>query len=201
MSPSASASVTAAGRFARGSRRHSRRGRALEEIQWREARGEAGAPGRRQHMVGAGHVVADGLRCVAAEEDGAGAGHGLGQPGGLGHSELQVLGREAIDQRRRLVEGADHDDRAVIAPARGGDVRARQPRQMRRHRLRHTVCERPVVGDEDRLRVAVVLGLGEQVRGDPFRLVGVVGDHQDSEGPAIMSMPTVPKTRRLAAAT
>ena len=116
---------------------------------------------------------------MPAEEDGTGAGHGVGEPGGLCHRELQVLGCQPVDQRRRLVERADDDDRAVVAPARSRDVGAREPRQMRRHRLGHPVRERPVVGDQDRLRVAVVLGLGEQVRSDPLRLVGAIRDHQD----------------------
>src|SRR5581483_10681196 len=45
--------------------------RALHEVEHAQARGEAGAARRRQHVVGAGHIVADHLRRVPPEEDGA----------------------------------------------------------------------------------------------------------------------------------
>ena len=44
-------------------------------------------------------------------------------------------------------------------------------------------AEGGVVGDQDRLRGRVVLGLGEQVGGDPVRIVGAVGDDQHLRGP------------------
>ena len=50
------------------------------------------------------------------------------------------------------------------------------------HRIRHLGGEGAVVRDQDRLGVFVMLGLREQVRGDPFRLIGAIGDHQDLGG-------------------
>ena len=58
--------------------------RALHEVEHAEAGGETGRAGRRQHMVRAADVVADGFGRVGAEEDGAGvadaAGERVGRP-------------------------------------------------------------------------------------------------------------------------
>jgi hypothetical protein len=69
------------------------------------------------------------------------------------------------------------------------------------HRLGHSLPERSVIGDQDRLRALVMLGLAQKVDGDPVGVIVGIRDHEDFGGPAIMSMPTLPNTRRLAAAT
>ena len=61
------------------------------------------------------------------------------------------------------------------APAIG---RARQRRELRRDRLLDRVGERGVVGDQDRLRAGVVLGLRQQIGGDPVGIAGLVGEDQ-----------------------
>ena len=78
--------------------------RALHEVEHAEAGGEAGAARRRQHVVGAGDVVADHLGRVRAEEDGAGIADALAQGFGIGGGDLEVLGGDAVGERRRLVE-------------------------------------------------------------------------------------------------
>ena len=67
----------------------------------------------------------------------------------------------------------------IIAPGRAGDFRARQCFQLRLDRLLHLVCERRVIGDQDRLRGFVMLGLRQEIGGDPVRVSGLVGDDQD----------------------
>ena len=69
-----------------------------------------------------------------------------------------------------------------------------------RHGVGHGLTEGGVGGDQDAARFRRVR-LRQQIDGDPVRVVVGVCDHQDFEGPAIMSMPTRPKTRRFAAAT
>ncbi len=70
----------------------------------------------------------------------------------------------------------DHDDRAVVAPARPGDGGARQGLECgRRPPRRRPSASAASVGDEDGLRALVVLGLGQQVDGDVARVVGGVG--------------------------
>ena len=59
---------------------------------------------------------------------------------------------------------------------RGGA--ARQGFELAGDGLLHRVGERRIVGDQDRLRRRVVLGLGQEVGGDPLRIGGVVGEDQ-----------------------
>ncbi len=82
-----------------------------------------------------------------------------------------MLGGDAVDQRRRLVPVGDDDDGAIRLPARPRDVGARQARQMALDRRLDRRGETGVVGDQDRLRGAVVLGLRQQIGGDPCRVV------------------------------
>ena len=77
-----------------------------------------------------------------------------------------------------VLEVAHEDDRAEIAPARGGGLGARQRLQLALDRRLDRVGEGRVVGDQDRLRRRVVLGLGQQVGGDPVGIVVAVGDDQ-----------------------
>jgi len=64
-----------------------------------------------------------------------------------------------------------------------------------------TAPQAPRVGDEDRLGGDVVLGLGERSAAIQSGLAAPSARISTSEGPAIMSMPDRPNTRRFAAAT
>ena len=67
----------------------------------------------------------------------------------------------------RVGEPADQDDRAVVAPARAGDLRRAAGRRAAASTASATASAEPrVVGDQDRLRRLVVLGLRQQVGGD-----------------------------------
>ena len=101
---------------------------------------------------------------------------------GVGGDDFQMLGRDGVDQRHRFVEIAHHDDRAEIAPRRGGDLSARQSCKLNLHRAFDRAGELFVVGHQDRLRAGVVLGLGQKIGGDPVRIAGVVGDDQHLGG-------------------
>ena len=95
---------------------------ALHEIEHAEARREARRARGRQHVVGAGDVIADRFRRVRAEEDRAG---------------IADFGRRALRRRRRRSRDArararstsaiasssfgDQDDGAEVAPRRAGD--------------------------------------------------------------------------------
>ena len=74
-------------------------------------------------MIGAGCVVARGLRTVLADEDAAGVGHLLEQRL-VGDAEM--LGREAIGKLERFLERARHDDRAVAGDGLARDTGGRQ---------------------------------------------------------------------------
>ena len=112
-----------------------------------------------------------------------------------------MLGGDGIRKRHRLIEVLHQDDRAEILPRGPRDFRARQRGKLRLDRARDIVGERCIIGDQDRLRVGVVLGLRQQIGGDPAGVAGWSAMTSTSEGPAIMSMPTLPNTSRLAAAT
>ena len=61
---------------------------------------------------------------------------------------------------------------AAAVSARGRSL------QLALDRALHRSAEGGIVGDQDRLRRGVMLGLGQQVGGDPVRIVAAVGDHQ-----------------------
>ena len=67
-------------------------------------------------MVRARHIVADGFGGVAAEEDRAGIADFRRQRLGVVRFDFEMLGRDGVGQRHRIVERADQDDRAEIAP-------------------------------------------------------------------------------------
>ena len=50
-------------------------------------------------------------------------------------------------------------------------------------RLLDRVGERGIVGDQDRLRAGVMLGLGQQIGSDPVGMAGLVGEDQHLGGP------------------
>ena len=89
-----------------------------------------------------------------------------------------MLGRQLVDQRNRVGQLRHRDDGAEIAPRGAGDGRARQCLELRLHRLLDFAGERGVVGDQDRLRAGVVLGLRQQIGGDPIGIAGLVGKDQ-----------------------
>ena len=157
---------------------------ALHEIQHRQAGGEARRARGGQHMVGPGDVIAHRFGRVAAQEDRAGMAHLLQQRFRIGGGDLQMLGREAVGQRRGVVQLLHHDDAAIIVPAFRRDLLARQDRERRVRRPAATLSAKAgIVGDQDALRGGVMLGLAEQIGGDPVRIVGAIGDHQDFRRP------------------
>ena len=85
-------------------------------------------------MVGPRDVVADRLGRVAAEKNRPGMMHPLGQCVGLVERELEMLGRDPVDQRRRLLPIGDDQDGAMRLPAGSRDLRPRQVRQVALHR-------------------------------------------------------------------
>ena len=134
-------------------------------------------------MVRAGDVVADRLGRVAAEKDRAGMAHPGCQPVRLGDRQLDMFRRDPVDQSDPLVQVVDDDRGAMGPPAGAGDIGARQGSELVGDGADHGIGEVGVVGDQDRLRRLVVLGLGQQVGGDPGRIVVAVGQHQDFRRP------------------
>ena len=89
----------------------------------------------------------------------------------------------AVDERDCVFETGNDDDGAVIAPARTGDLPARQQSKGARDRLVHAIGEDAVIRDQNRLRRRIVLGLAQQIRGNPIGIVGPVRHHEDFRRP------------------
>ncbi len=155
---------------------------ALHEIEHAEAGREAGGARGRQHVVRAADIVANCLGRVCPEKDRAGIADAAGEALGIGARDLEVLGRDRIDQRHGIVERGDVDDGAEIAPGGGGDRCTRQRRKLRGNRLLHRIRERGIVGDQDRLGAGVMLGLRQEIAGDPVGMAALVGEDQDFRG-------------------
>ena len=134
-------------------------------------------------MVRTGDIVADCFGRMAAEENRAGVAHPRRQPVRLGDRQLDMFRRDAVDQVGPLIEVVDDDRGAVCAPAGAGDISARHGPELALDGADHGIGEIRVVGDQDRLRRLVVLGLGQQVGGNPGRIIVAIGQHQDFRRP------------------
>ena len=173
---------------------------ALHEIEHAETRREARRARRRQHVVGAGDVIADRFGRVRADEDRAGIAH-FGKRLGIVGDDLQMLGRDPVGQRDGVGQLRHQDDGAEIAPLRAGDL------------ARGSVvsCASTAFSTRSASSASSVIRIdcaavscsacAKQIGGDPVGIAGRSAMISTSEGPAIMSMPTWPNTRRLAAAT
>ena len=118
-------------------------------------------------MVRARDIVANRFRRVAAKEHGARVADLRRHRVRIGDGKFQMLRRQPVDKRDGVFEILDHDDRTVIVPARPRDVGAGQVGQMFGDRSFDGGCEIRVVRDQDRLGDFVMLGLGQQIDGDP----------------------------------
>ncbi len=134
-------------------------------------------------MIGAGAVVAQRLGRVAPHEDGTGVAHLWQHCLGLGQGELQVLRGDAIDQLHRLVTVAAVNQGPAAGQRLAHDRLALQGRQQACNGRLDPIQVGFVPAHQQRLGVLVVLGLGEQVHGQPVGIGAAVGDHQDLRGP------------------
>ena len=130
-------------------------------------------------MVGAGDVVAHRFGRVAAEEDRAGMFDQLQKLVRIFRRDFQMLRRNAIHERRGIVQLRDDDHATIVLPTGARNLLARQQRQRALDRGFDLGGEIGIVGDEDALRRGVVLRLTEQIGGDPVRIVLVVRDDED----------------------
>ena len=99
-----------------------------------------------------------------------------------GH-DLEMLGREPLDERQRGLQRRTKDDRAVIPPARAGDFFARKRGELPLHLGRGGAGERRGVGDEDGLRGLVMLRLRKQIGRDEARVGARIGEDDDLRRP------------------
>ena len=148
-----------------------------------EGGGETGRPVGRQHVVGAGEVVADRLAGSLAEKDRAGVAD-LAEPAPrVGDQQLDVLRGDAVDEARPCCQVGHGDDEAegfegrgdLPPPRQGGELFFRLGLNLARQRFGR--------GDADRgLEAAAVLGLRQQVGGDVAGIGALVRQHCDLGG-------------------
>src|SRR5699024_3594378 len=156
---------------------------AAEEGLHAQAAVEARAAAGGQHVVGAGGVVAQAHGAVGADEDRAGIGDAGGRGGGVGGLDLQVLGAVGVDHREALVEVGDEHDAALLTAQRVVDAVAVPGRGNLPGGLGlDTADGLGIVGDQHARREWIVLGLGDEVRGDIGRIGGGVGEVRDLGG-------------------
>ncbi len=175
---------------------------ALHEVEHAEPGRETRRTRRRQHVVGAGDIIADRLRRVGADEDRAGIADARGEALGIGGGDFQMLGRDRVDQRHRLVErcgpGSQRRNRAT---------RRRRPRCAAAvstdPRLRAPTAAASAASSVIRIACALASCSACANRSAAIQsgLPVLSAMISTSDGPAIMSMPTLPNTTRLAAAT
>ena len=110
-------------------------------------------------MVRSGDIITDGFRRVAAQKYRAGVMHPSRENLRILDRQLEMLGRDPVDQRQRLVPIGDEQDRAVGLPARACDLGPRQMFEMPRRGGLDGGSEFAAVGHQDRLRCGIVLSL------------------------------------------
>ena len=142
-------------------------------------------------MVRPRDIIADRFRSVTAQEHRARVTYTGGQVFGVVGRDLEVFRRDPVNQRqcRFQIVGQDHGTEFV--PALLHDLCPGQRLQVRIDGGDDVIGERRIIGDHDRLRGGIVLGLAEQVGRDPGRIVlrirqhqnfGRSGDHVDPDG-------------------
>src|SRR5438309_5049896 len=93
-----------------------------------------------------------------------------------------MLWCDSIDQRRGLTPIGDDQDSAVGLPAGARDVGPWQMFEMPSRGGFDSSSKVAGICDKDRLRRSIMLGLRQQIGGDPGRVVFPIGDNQDLRG-------------------
>ena len=124
-------------------------------------------------MVRTTNIVADGLGRISSEKNSSRIADPLSECLGVRGHDLEVLRSKPVGERDAFLKIGDKDNRAKIAPASARDFFARESRQLPRDRGLDGTGEARVIGDQNRLRGGVVLGLREEIGGDPFVLIGL----------------------------
>ncbi len=132
-------------------------------------------------MVGPGRVVAERDGRPGADEDRARVLDPVGDGGGVGGLDLQVLRAVGVDHAQPLVQAVDEDDRGLAAGQGRTDpvLDVLGGLDLRPQLLLHRVRQLRGVGDQDGGGQRVVLGLADQVGGDVHRVGGRVRQDGD----------------------
>jgi hypothetical protein len=142
----------------------------LDEVEDGEAAADAAIAAGGEDVVGAGDVVAHGLRGVVADEDGA----GVLDPAKVGAGvDGEVLRGEAVGEGLGFLRGGGDEDEALSVEGLEGDGVVLGLAAGFEGDL---FGELGLAGDEDGESFGVVLGLGDEVGGDAGGVAGLGGD-------------------------
>ena len=137
---------------------------------------------------------------MRTEEDRARTTHLIEQRLGVAAGDVQVLGRELVAESGGVVTIRNRDQRPEFLQGAAGEFAALERSELALQLAGHLIDQGFVPGDEHG-RAGRVFGLCDQVRGGVAGRGGLVATTITSLGPAIESISTSPKTRRLASAT
>ena len=150
----------------------------LQELPDPEPARVPGGPHRRQRVVRADHLVAEGDVRPWPEEERAVVAHPLEEHLRVACHHLDVLARDAVRLRDELVDRVAEDDLPALLPGGPRDVRRWQPAELGLDRGRHRRGELGRRGEQDCGAGRTVLRLAEQVDGRELGVARLVGDDQ-----------------------
>ena len=84
-----------------------------------------------------------------------------------------------VRKRRHRLHIIDGDDCAIILPGLPCHLFPRQGSQRSLHRITNRICKIRIIGNQDGLRRLVMLGLRQQIHGNPGGIIAGIGDHQN----------------------
>ena len=146
------------------------------EVEDAQRRGEPRAPARGHHVARPGQVIAENLKRMLAEEQPARV-FDFGNPRPrVAHGQAQMLRRIIVGERDGLREVAGEDDAGVALEGLGDDVGARERFEEIRDLRLDSPRQRLARSQQDGRGEEIVLGLRQQVGGDPRRVGEFVGD-------------------------
>ncbi len=104
---------------------------------------------------------------------------GLREGLGVLRQDLDVFGGDLVGEFGGVADIVDDDDRAIFLPAFAGDVFPREVVELAFDGVGDFLREGFVISDEDALCALIVLGLAEEIGGDPCGVILLVGDDED----------------------
>ena len=134
-------------------------------------------------MVGAGTVVTQTLARESTQEDGARVAQQRLPFVGLAGADFQMFWRHAVADLAGFKHRARVDQSTSAFQGSADDIASRHLRQQTLDRRMHGGDVRSIRTQQDALRQLVVLGLAEEVHGDPVGGCGAIGNDQDFTRP------------------
>ena len=128
-------------------------------------------------MAGTGNIVSHHLRGILAQEESSGVLDTVDPIPGVVHQKAQVLGRDAVHQVHRVVQGVGHDDSPLPLQCLPGYFAPGRASKPQFHLLFYPADQVFAVGYQNGGGQRVVLGLGDQVGRTEAGVGRIVGEN------------------------